>query len=333
MELRQPKKSGVLSVFGAMFGSRAKPASDFHQERSALVAQYSEVAVRPYHSSAQEVLRAVQNLADKGIVLSRVKGTLTNGVSVDVIQEGGAFVVAPGSLSEGSGYLSLRSFKTPLGRHTGDLAAHIGTPDCSPAFVQQVIAGYPNAAQIAASVKAGSIPFGFESDRFMTDLRVILPHVRFISDAGRRQELGMAIVSTVKASVETRVALAKVIEGSIDRSADKNLGLLNAYYGLLILMCDGNLQMFFKHPSLSSLYDDLRAFNPADRLIGVLPNVPKIRFEGRKDLSREDVRNLVDVIRRARDLGYVTQGAVDSAFEVLEKSSDSDLKAHRSVIR
>jgi len=333
MEMRQAKKGGLMSAVTGFFGSKTTPASDFHAERNALVANYSEITLRPYHTSPHDILRAVTSLAAKGVVLSRVKGALPNGVGIDVVQEGDSHALKSGALGEGMEYLSLRSFRTQLSRHAGELAAHIGTPDCSSAFVQQVVAGYPDAAGLAASIKAGAIPFGFESDRFLTDLRVILPHIRFITDAPRRQELGNALVSVMKASIETRLMAIKAFQEPGGDVAAKQLGLLNAHYSLLSLLCDANLKMFYQHPSLAALHAQLLSLNSADKLLSVVHSVPKIRFEGRKDLTREEVRVFGETIRRAKEQGFVTQGAIDAAFGALERSADPDLQAHRAALR
>ena len=137
----------------------------------------------------------------------------------------------------------------------------------------------------------------------------------------------------MKASIETRLMAIKAFQEPGGDVAAKQLGLLNAHYSLLSLLCDANLKMFYQHPSLAALHAQLLSLNSADKLLSVVHSVPKIRFEGRKDLTREEVRVFGETIRRAKEQGFVTQGAIDAAFGALERSADPDLQAHRAALR
>jgi hypothetical protein len=302
-------------------------------ERAALVKNYSEITVRPYAPSAQSILDGVNALAKKGIELSRVKGSLANGTAVDVIQEGNRYVLKAGGATESGGYLSLRSFKVQLSRYAGDLAAHLGTVDSSPSFVQQVVAGYPNEAALRRTVASGTVPLGFESDRFLSELRVILPTIRDISDPARQQELGNAFVAALKGSIETRLALVKVVEGGQVDPRQKALGLFNAYYTLTDLLCDPNLQMFSRHPALAPLFAALQATNPASKLLSSVTAVPHLRFEGRNDLARDELKVFARTLSRAKDSGHITQDAIDATYAALDTLDDPVFQMRKGALR
>ena len=333
LEIRQPAKGGILKAIGGIFGGGSKTTTDFKDERAALVKNYSEITVRPYATSAQAIVDGVNALARKGVELSRVKGSLANGSEIDILQEGDRYVLKQGGKGDSGGYLSLRSFKVQLSRYAGEIAAHLGTVDSNPSFVQQVVAGYPKEADLKQSIALGSPPLGFESDRFLTELRVILPHIRDISDPARQQELGNAFVAALKGSIETRFSLLKVLHGAPINAQQKALGLFNAYYALTDIQCDPNLQMFAKHPSLAPLFAGMKELNPAANVISTVGSIPHLRFEGRKDLARDEITLFARTLTRARDSGYITQNAIDLSFATLEKLPDPVFQMHRGALR
>jgi hypothetical protein len=332
LEIRHPSKGGVLKAIGGLFGG-SKTSTDFKDERAALVKNYSEITVRPYATNAQAILDGVNALAQKGVELSRVKGSLVNGVGIDVIQEGNRYLLKQGGGAESGGYLSLRSFQVQLSRYAGEIAAHLGTVDSSASFVQQVVAGYPRQADLARSIASGNVPFGFESDRFLTELRIILPFIRNISDSTRQQELGNAFVGALKGSIETRLDLLKALRGASIDSRQRDLGLFNAYYALTDILCDPNLQMFSKHPTIAPLFAAVKEMNPAAGVISTIGTIPALRFEGRKDLARDELKLFARTLSRAKDSGYIDQGAIDVAYASLEKISDPVFQMHKGALR
>ncbi len=333
LELRQPRKGGVFKAIGGLFGGSSKTSSEFKDERAALVQNYSEITVRPYASQSQAILDGVNALAQKGIELSRVKGSLLSGAGIDVLQEGNRYVLKQGGATESGGYLSLRSFKVQLSRYVGEIAAHLGTVDSSPSFVQQVVAGYPKEAELTRGIASGAVPLGFESDRFLSELRVILPFIRNISEPARQQELGNAFVAALQASIETRFSVLKVLHVAPIDAQQKALGLFNAYYALTDMLCDPNLQMFTRHPSISPLFETMKKINPAARLLLTIEVIPLLRFEGRKDLARDEIKLFARTLTRARDSGYITQNAIEASFATLEKLNDPVFQMHRGALR
>jgi len=332
LESRHPSKGGVLKALGAIFGGGSKTSTDFKDERAALVQNYSEITVRPYASQSQAILDGVNALARKGIEISRVKGSLSNGTGIDIIQEGNRYVLKQGGATESGGYLSLRSFKVQLSRYAGEIAAHLGTVDSSPGFVQQVVAGYPKEADLARSIASGAVPLGFESDRFLTELRVILPSIRNISEPARQQELGNAFVAALQGSIETRFSVLKVLHGAPIDAQQKALGLFNAYYALTEILCDPNLQMFTRHPSISPLFETMKKINPAARLLLTIEVLPHLRFEGRKELARDELKLFARTLSRARDAGYINQEAIDAAYATLEQKKDPAFQTHKGAL-
>ena len=332
LEIRHPSKGGVLKAIGGLFGG-SKTSTDFKDERAALVKNYSEITVRPYATNAQAILDGVNALAQKGVELSRVKGSLVNGVGIDVIQEGNRYLLKQGGGAESGGYLSLRSFKVQLSRYAGEIAAHLGTVDSSASFVQQVVAGYPRQADLARLIASGNVPFGFESDRFLSELRIILPFIRNISDSTRQQELGNAFVGALKGSIETRLDLLKALRGASIDPRQRALGLFNAYYALTDILCDPNLQMFSKHPTIAPLFAAVKEMNPAAGVISTIGTIPALRFEGRKDLARDELKLFARTLSRAKDSGYINQGAIDVAYASLEKISDPVFQMHKGALR
>jgi hypothetical protein len=333
LEIRQPSKGGVLKALGGLFGGGSKTSTDFKDERSSLVKNYSEITVRPYAANAQAILDGVNALAQKGIELSRVKGSLANGTGIDIIQEGNRYKLQQGSATEAGGYLSLRSFKNQLSRYAGEIAAHLGTLDSSPSFVQQVVAGYPNEAELRRSLASGVIPLGFESDRFLTELRVIRPYIRSISDPQRQQELGNAFVAALKGSIEARFSVLRTLPGATIDAQQKALGLFNAYYVLTDVLCDPNLRMFADHPSISPLFVTMKQFNPAARLLLTVGVIPHLRFEGRKELARDEIKLFARTLSLARDAGYINQVQIEAAYGVLATKNDPAFQTHKGALR
>lgn len=333
LAIRQPGKGGVLKAIGGLFGGGSKTSTDFKDERAALVTNYSETTVRPYATNAQAILDGVNALGQKGVELSRVKGSLANGVGIDIIQEGNRYALKQGEGAESGGYLSLRSFKVQLSRYAGEIAAHLGTVDSSPSFVQQVVAGYPREADLARSVGSGNVPFGFESDRFLNELRIILPFIRNISDSTRQQELGSAFVGALKGGIETRLALLKELRGANIDPRQKALGLFNAYYALTDILCDPNLQMFAKHPSIAPLFAAMKEMNPAAGVISTVGTIPALRFEGRRDLARDELKLFSRTLNRARDSGYINQDTIEATYATLGKTSDPVFQMHKGALR
>lgn len=333
LDVRQSSRGGVLKVFGGLFGGGSQTPTDFKDERDALVKNHSEITVRPYTTSAQAILDGVSALAQHGIVLSRVKGSLANGTEIDIIQEGNRYRLHQRGGAEGGGYLSLRSFQNQLSRYAGEIAAHLGTLDSSPSFVQQVVAAYPKESELNVSLASGVVPLGFESDRFLTELRVILPHIRSISDPQRQQELGNAFVAALKGSIETRLALLKVLSGAAVDPGQKALGAFNAYYTLADLICDPNLQMFARHAAIAPLFVSIVQMNPVGRVISIVGALPHLRFEGRKDLAREELKLFAQTLSRGRVAGYVDQGAIEAAYATLEQKNDPAFQMHKRALR
>jgi Ni2+-binding GTPase involved in maturation of urease and hydrogenase len=333
LAMRRPAKGGVLGAMAGLFGGGSKTSSDFQEERAAFVKNYSEITVRPYATDALAILNGVKALAQKGVELSRVKGSLANEVEIDIIQEGDRYKLEPGGGVESGGYLSLRSFKVQLSSHTGLIAAHLGTGDSSPSFVQQVVAGYPQEADLARSIASGNVPFGFESDRFLTDLRIILPFIQYIPDSDRQEELGNAFVGALKGSIETRLALLKALHEPSIEPRQKAIGLFNAYYALTDILCDPNLQMFAEHQTTAMLFAAMKEMNPAAGVISTVGKIPALRFEGRKDLARDEVRLFAQTLNRAKDFGYIDQDAIDATYSSLYKMSDPIFQTHKGALR
>jgi Ni2+-binding GTPase involved in maturation of urease and hydrogenase len=332
-EIRPSSKGGVLKALGGLFGGGSKTSTDFKDERAALVRNYSEITVRPYASQAQAILGGVHALALKGIELSRVKGSLADGTGVDIIQEGDRYVLRQGGNADSGGYLSLRSFKVQLSRHAGEIAAHLGTVDSSPSFVQQVVAGYPAEAALKRAIASGSVPLGFESDRFLSELRVILPYIRNISDPQRQQELGNAFVAALKGSIEARFCMLRTLPGATIDPQQKALGLFNAYHALTDMLCDPNLRMFSEHPSIAPLFVTMKQINPAARLLLTVGVVPHLRFEGRKELARDEIKLFARTLSLARDAGYINQAQIEAAYSELATKNDPAFQMHRGALR
>lgn len=333
LHARQHNQGGALSTITNLFTPAPRTTSEFQRERGALVANYSELTLRPYLRTPDEILQAAEALATQGIVLSRVKGSLLNGTSVDLSRQGNAFTLASNTQSDGVGYLSLRSFTVQLSKYLAALTAHIGTPDCNPALVQHVVDAYPNRSELERSISKGVVPLGFESDRLLNDLRTILPSMKNVVDPERRQELGMALVACLQGAIHTRLALVDLLRSTQHKGPTIALGLFNAYYTLTSLACDPNLQMFFKHPTLTDLHRTVCKHNPAQSLVQLAVAIPAIRFEGRKALLRDEVRTFAEVLKRAQTQTLLSEADVTATFTSLARSTDPDLSAHRSALQ
>jgi len=164
-------------------------------------------------------------------------------------------------------------------------------------------------------------------------LRVILPYIRNISDPVRQQELGNAFVASLKGSIEARFAVLKTLPAAPIDPPQKALGLFNAYYALTDMLCDPNLQMFTRHPSISPLFETIKKINPAARLLLTIEVIPHFRFEGRKELARDEIKLFAQTLSRARDAGYINQEAIDAAYATLEQKKDPAFQTHKGALR
>jgi G3E family GTPase len=333
LELRQPQRGGVLQALSGLFGSGQRTSTNFAAERAALIKSYSEITVRPYATSPEAILAGVHALSKKGIVLSRVKGSLAGGTGIDIIQEGNSHALKAAGSTESGGYLSLRSFNVQLSRHAGEIAAHLGTVDSSPRFVQHVVSAYPTEVDLTRAIASGAIPLGFESDRYLAELRAILPFIKHISDTTRKEELGNAFVAALKGSIETRLSLIRVLHRASIEPQKRSLGLFNAHYVLTDILCDPNLQRLAGHPAIGPLFRAIKDLNPVTHLLSSVGTIPQIRFEGRRDLTRDEVTLFARMLTRAREQGYTTQVAIESAYARLERTNDPAFQMHRGALR
>lgn len=330
---RQQHKGGAFSALTNLLTPAPRTTTEFQRERGALVANYSELTLRPYLTTPEKVLQAAEALAAQGIVLSRVKGSLLNGTSVDLSRQGNSYTLASNTQSDGVGYLSLRSFTVQLSKYLAALTAHIGTPDCNPTLVQHVVGAYPNRQELERSISKGVVPLGFESDRLLSDLRTILPSMKHVVDPERRQELGMALVTCLQSAIQTRQTMVDLLRSAPRKDATTTLGLFNAYYTLTSLVCDPNLQMFFKHPLLIDLHRAVFQHNPAQALVQLAVAIPAIRFEGRRALLRDEVSSFAEVLKRAQRQSLLSDADLTATFTALARSTDPDLSAHRSALQ
>jgi hypothetical protein len=199
--------------------------------------------------------------------------------------------------------------------------------------VQQVVAGYPRETDLARSIASGNVPLGFESDRFLTELRIILPFIQYIQDSDRQEELGNAFVGALKGSIETRLALLKALHETSIEPRQKAIGLFNAYYALTDILCDPNLQMFAEDPTIAPLFAAMREMNPAAGVVSTVGTILALRFEGRNDLARDEVKLFARTLNRAKHFGYIDQDAIDATYSSLYKMSDPIFQTHKGALR
>jgi hypothetical protein len=73
--------------------------------------------------------------------------------------------------------------------------------------------------------------------------------------------------------------------------------------------------------------------NPAAGVISTVGKIPALRFEGRKDLARDEVRLFAQTLNRAKDFGYIDQDAIDATYSSLYKMSDPIFQTHKGALR
>ena len=333
----EPSKAGLFSSVWASLKMPAAKPSEFVEERQRLITDYSELTLRCFHDKPEQLLEAVEALARKGVVLSRVKGFLPSGVELDVVKEGGRFRLSASPVAEANtGVISVRSFNVQLGKHLGLLASHVGTPDLNPILVRQVVGGYPTTEELRQQLASSKVvPMGFEPDRLLSDLLYILPNMKDVPLKARQQELGNGLVACLKASVEARLNLISEISAnpSVAEPA-RSLGLLNAHFFLSSLLHEKNLSFFFaKHPLLMPLRERAEQLRPSESLVTLLGQVPHVRLEGRRDLSRRDAGDISRIIRSAQEQGLVSSQSVAALLRSFEVSKDVDVKLHLPEFR
>jgi hypothetical protein len=125
----------------------------------------------------------------------------------------------------------------------------------------------------------------------------------------------------------------KVLLGARVEPQQKTLGLFNAYYVLTDMLCDPSLQMFARHPSLAPLFGAVREMDPTAKLISTVGTLPLLRFEGRKDLARDELKIFARTLSRAKDAGFITQDAINATYAALEKAPDPVLQMHKGALR
>jgi hypothetical protein len=91
--------------------------------------------------------------------------------------------------------------------------------------------------------------------------------------------------------------------------------------------------MFSKHPTIAPLFAAVKEMNPAAGVISTIGTIPALRFEGRKDLARDELKLFARTLSRAKDSGYIDQGAIDVAYAYLEKISDPVFQMHKGALR
>ena len=146
-------------------------------------------------------------------------------------------------------------------------------------------------------------------------------------------KLGNAFVAALKGSIEARFAVLKTLPAAPIDPPQKALGLFNAYYALTDILCDPDLRIFSSHPHISPLVVTMKQIKPVARLLVTVGVIPHLRFEGRKELARDEIKLFAQTLSRARDAGYINQEAIDAAYATLEQKKDPAFQTHKGALR
>jgi hypothetical protein len=327
-------RGSVLSSLSRLFSSGSKLPEGFESERGNLLRQYSEITLHPTISSEKEIAPALEVLRSKGIVLSRVKGVLANGVGVDVVEENGSYRVSTVSTSGMPECLTLRSFTTPLRSHLALLAATLAMPDCSEGLVDSVSRSFPSRGTIKDLAQrgfysSGGYPLGFEGDRLLSDLRLILPAAKEIQNPEKRKSLGNALVRLLSASADARLG---ILDHVAAKTPSDGVAALNAAMVVAEYLVDPALSGLLSHPDLVKTLAGVKGEAVFDRLAIELSSGRPVRFEGRADLSRNDVARISTVLRLGEGRGFLAESAKTRVLESLRAAKDPDMQAHSSAI-
>ena len=84
---------------------------------------------------------------------------------------------------------------------------------------------------------------------------------------------------------------------------------------------------------LAPLFAAFQGTNPASKLISTVKELPYLRFEGRKDLARDELKLFARTLSRAKDCGYTTQGAIDATYSALDRLNDPVFQMHKGALR
>jgi hypothetical protein len=91
--------------------------------------------------------------------------------------------------------------------------------------------------------------------------------------------------------------------------------------------------MFAKHPSIAPLFAAMKEMNPAAGVISTVGTIPALRFEGRRDLARDELKLFSRTLNRARDSGYINQDTIEATYATLGKTSDPVFQMHKGALR
>ena len=309
-------------------------SDQFEQDRKRWVDAYSEIPLVPIPKSADDLYQAVLQLKQGGIQVERVKGFLANSDNVDITRDQVGFKLTRFSSNYvGQEAISVRSFDVNLRRVLPDLARSLGTPDASPAFVTTILSTYPDLNEIEELIKSERAPMGFEADRPMYDLLQILPSLHLISDNSRVAEIGGAIVRLLGGAIGTRLHIVNIAEKTALNSGAGMESLFNACYSLSAIICDPNLQLLFTRiPALDELRRDVIERGAISKLVHLVGSIPRIRFEGRRQLTAQDLTNLGSTLASAVELTLISQDQINSMLQSLKRNTDLDFIVQKNAL-
>lgn len=337
-----PNKKGLGGILGSFFGGDA--ALESHSEEiAALRSQYSEESLSPYVSEPSELVRRITQLRESGgLRIERVKGFLASGLDVNIewVPSSNTYHMdvepAPENVPP---VLAIRTLQGLLRPHFPKLVSSFATPDVDPDFIQTVAKSYPTFESCVSAVRTGRPPLSFEPDRILLDL----VNCRFsmndlIDDQPERfNEMCEAIIQLLDASITARLNLLLALDNVDDVGATELEGMLNASYFILRCLSNDNLTPFRQylenvnsHPLTSLLDEDLGYL-----FISAAAGLPKVRFEGRKDLTRSEVSELTGLLARMVTDGRVPKDSVSTLVEywLSPNYQDKVLKAEKDLLQ
>jgi G3E family GTPase len=334
-------KKSFSGIIGSFFGGDG--ALESHtEELLELRSRYSEESLVPYVSNPTELVQRIADLRERGeLRIERVKGFLSGGVDVNIewVPSSNRYVIdckdAPERLEP---VLAVRTLQGILRPHFPKIVSSFATPDVNPNFIRSVAESYPSIDECRTAVRSGKPPLSFEPDRILLDLVNCRFSMNYLieSHPERFNEMCEALIQLLDASMTTRLNTLLAIHEREDLDTVALEGIFNATYFLMTHLSNENLAPFLEylesvnaHPLTSLLHEDL-----GDVFVSAALSLPKIRFEGRKNLSRSEVSGLADLLTKTVRDGRMAQESVSQLCKhwLSPNFQDKDLKAQKDVL-
>jgi hypothetical protein len=286
---------------------------ELERRRLADVENFSEMLVETYRDISDAQIRAAlsslrTNPSDPktGVAVIRGKGIIA-GQDIDVTVDSKGLHVKRTDRNpeaprfDGKDFLLIRTLDPRLFDCWGSLYASLGTQECDPAAVAQIVRLYPSPDQIRQGALKGELSVVHPADSLLWDLIENLPYTKNIPEEGRKRQVGQALIDLLGAFLDVRAQMLQELSPQV--SVYPQLAFDAAFVVAKVL----------SHPYLQQILGNPRSplFEVASRVIENKPEqllcralsaVPTLMINDRQRLTKEDVEWLQRIGDNARKI-------------------------------